>query len=536
MFRIVANKNGTIEVNGNEFRFNQPVEDYETEDTIEIENSYRRKLEYIGDDPHYITAHNTELRNGQFYFEFSIDGLKMFDYLRTLFLEEKLYYYRSLIEIAKRDHRGEITPLWVKENIVADTYDKSMKTLVIEHDSFKIQEKKEPTAAIKELIIISLTSMNRVLGKPRRADFLEQTDEVIHFAEKIYLKSRSIEEIEDHINAEIYQLEMRIKQEESEENNKGKLTVFKDKLFANMSNKIKLKKDKSNQELIDELEKNSPSNEPKKKLTKKEKDKRLLIISAVVIVGAIGINVMLNNLNDGASANVDEEKSEENKTEEIEQVEDDADQDEEIIEIYREVFFEDSDSTIERLEEIGYDNLENVRDKDILVQLYIEAGEIEQALEYNPGATDQVVKHLYDTQEVEALNDFVNSMETEATPDITFYQAIANGEWELAIEQKDSLVLDEQKANLLLTAFLRSENMDGANELIETIESTEDMENRVDLASGIMVQINDLNDNLSDLKDDLDDADDDDEEDDINDDISDIEDEIEELRTELQSI
>lgn len=525
MFRTVANKNGTIEVNGNEYRFSQPVEDYRTEDTIEIENSYMRKLEFIGDDPHYVTAHNVELRNGQVIFEYSLEEIKMFDYLRTLFLKQKIYYYRSLIEIAKRAQNGEVHPLWQKENFVIDTNDQMMKTLIIEHDEFSIQDNKDPLLALKELIIISLTSMNRVLGKPRRADFLEQNEEVIRFAEKIYLKARTIEEIEEFINAEIYHLELQQKEEEEQQAKKGTFALIKEKAESKVKKQPTSKKDKGNQELISKLQGNEDvsnnGNKSKKSLTKKQKDMRLYGGLGAVLVVAIVLNIVLNNANEQASAN-NEETTEIN-------------QEEQIIELYRDSFFEDNATTIEKIEEIGYENLENKEDQAILEQLYIFTGQYDVAFELNPETTSDIAQHMYHNEEPQVLDEFVSSLEIEKTPEVNFYHALAMGNWELAIEEKDNLELDENKSNLLLTAYFKQENVTGAEEFISTIESTEAMQERLIFAQEKQRSINKAQEELNDLQDDLDDADKDDKKK-INNRIDDKENEINALKEELSSI
>lgn len=524
MFRTVANKNGTIEVNGNEYRFSQPVEDYRTEDTIEIENSYMRKLEFIGDDPYYVTAHNVELRNGQVIFEYSLEEIKMFDYLRTLFLKQKIYYYRSLIEIAKRAQNGEVHPLWQKENFVIDTNDHMMKTLIIEHDEFSIQDNKDPLVALKELIIISLTSMNRVLGKPRRADFLEQNEEVIRFAEKIYLKARTIEEIDEFINAEIYYMELQQKEKEAQQAQKGKVAILKEKAQSKIKKQPTSKKDKGNQELISKLQGNTDNNtkKEKKNLTKKQKDMRLYGSLGAVLVGAILLNVILNNVNEQASANT------ENGEEEI-------NQEEQIIELYRDSFFEDNGTTIEKIEEIGYENLENEEDKAILEQLYILTGQYDVALELNPETASDIAQHMYQNEEAEVVDEFVSFLEIEKTPEVNFYHALAMGNWELAIEEKDNLELDGSKSNLLLTAYFKQENVIGAEEFLSTIEPTEAMQERLTLAQEKQNSINKAQDELSNLQDDLDDADKDDKKK-INNRIDDKEDEISAQKDELKNL
>jgi len=523
MYRTIANKNGTIEVNGNTFRFSQPVDEYNTDDIARIEESYTKKMDYIDDDPHYITAQDIESRNGQIIFEFDLTELKMFDYLRTLFLEEKVYYYQSLLEIAKRNEANNVNVLWQKENFVIDPQEKSMKCMIIEHDDFKLHEQKDVVSSVKELIILSLTSMNRVLGKPRRSDFLEQNEDVIHFAEKIYLRAKTIEEMEEYVHTEIYRLEMRKKEEENTPK-QGKLAAFREKLKSKIP-----AKSKDRESMVSKLKSNSPSNNDygeNGKSKNPKNDKKTVIGAFGVVAVAIILSVVLTNLNDKQDSSASAEKKE--TVEKVQKTE-------KMMSIYRDSFFEEPTSTLSKMEEIGYKNLSD-DDKNVLNHLYVETGNYDRAMENDPNLAGDIARSMYQKQEYEALKEFVNGLEKE-NEEASFYLARTNENWDQVLALKENLSLDQEQANIVLTAFFKQENAAGAEEFLETVESpTENMQERVNKAKEIQKKINDQEKELSNLEKDLDGEKDEDKKKDLEKKINKAKDNIASSKNELKSI
>jgi len=437
MYRSIANKNGTIAVNGNDFRFSQPIDEFKTEDMEEIETSYRKKLDYIADDPHYITAQDISYKHSHVIFEYDLTDLKMFDYLRTLFFDEKLYYYRSLIEIAKRDAANEINILWQKENFVVDTEEQTIKTMILEHDNFELHEKRDTVTVLKELIIMSLTSLNHVLGKPRRADFLEQKEEVIRFAEKMYLRAKTIEEIEENINAEIYRIEMEIKKAENAKP-EGKLAAFRAKLESNKNSKQKKKESdvaKPKDKVI--LGSNKTAGAKRKNNDKKTVIGVLGVVAVAAVIG-LGLTSINNNQSTVASAEIEGENEENTPSSE------------QLLSAYRD-YFNNPSSTVETMNKIGYENLSE-EDKNLFHQASFEV------------ATD-------------------------------------SGNWEQILELKDHMELTEQQINTVLTAFFNQEDVSGAEQFIETQENTTDaMQARIDEAKQAQEDINSIDTRLNDLE------------------------------------
>lgn len=511
MYRRVANKNGTIEINGNTFRFSQPADEYKTDDVQKIEESYSKKLEYIADDPNYITARDIENRNGQITSEYNLTDLKMFDYLRTLFLKEKLVYYKSLIEIAKRDEKNEVSVLWQKENFVIDPIEKNIKTLIIEHDVFRFHERKDTVKALKEFIILSLTSMNRVLGKPRRADFLEQKEEVIQFAEKIYFMAETIEAIEEIVNAELRHLEM---QEKEEGNKQGKLSVVRKGLESKLA-------DKARENMISKLN-NEPQGSPTTKKKEKLNNNKLIFGVVGVILAAVILSNLLTNATEEKQASADAEVLAIQESEKM-------------IDIYRDALFDDKESTVEKLEEIGYENL-GESDQEALNRLYIDTGNYDTAMENDSGLVGEIAEKLYQNEEYESLDEFVNGLE-EKNHEASFYLELANENWQEVKTLKDAIALDEEQVNYVLTAYFQLEDVVGAEEFLFHVDNvTEKMQERLDLANEIKGEIRDAESELDELEKKLDNTDKKEDKQDIEKEIENVTDDIKSLKNELKSV
>lgn len=519
MHRAVANKNGTIEVNGDIFRFLQPADELKTDDLVEIEKSYRSKMDTISDDPQFITADNIDMQNGQVVFEYSVKDLKMFDYLRTLFLQEKLSYFSSLIEIAKRE---DVNVLWQKENFAVDPYDQTIKCMVVEHDVFPLFEQKDKTAAVKELIILSLTSLNHVYGKPRRSDFLEQNEDVIQFAEKVYLKAKMLEEIEGYINTEMYHLDMQ-KREEAESQQKG--GQFK-KIFA--SKKGKKAEEENRNSMVTKLKTGedevAASSEDKNKANKKGSNKKLFIGLGGAILCALLLSAFLQNATDNAKEASSKTEEEPKASEETKQM----------LSIYRDSFFEDTESTISKLEKIGYDQLKK-NDQRILNHLYVKVGDYDEAIQHNPELAGEVAEKLYQEERLKQLED-LNASLKEPNDKVSFYIAMLQEDWESIIALYESLSLNEEMKNAVLTAYFHQGDVNEAEKFVYDLKTpSEKIQKRMKDALEIQEDIYNAENKITQLKKQLEDTDKKKKED-ISKEIKKQQQKVEELRSKLTSV
>lgn len=278
VIRTIANRVGTIEINQDSIYFLQPFTAFETDDMQMIEQAYEKSFARIKESTPLVPVKEITFQAGQIRYEYDVTGLLAFTALRAFEFEEKLSYYLDLINLAKDQ---QIKILWQKENFVVNRESKRLFGMVIENDVMSIADNKDPVSAVKELIIISLTKLNELLDRPKRMDFLEPSEEVIRFAETIYLKLDSLDEIESYIKEKIEQFEEQRRVEELEQerllNERNRFEKFR----ANLKEKIKFQ--------------NSIPSPSKKRLKKagQQGNSKLFVGVAIILLLALGLNIAL---------------------------------------------------------------------------------------------------------------------------------------------------------------------------------------------------------------------------------------------------
>lgn len=289
VIRTIANRVGTIEINQDSIYFLQPLKAFETDDMELIEQAYENSFVRIKESTPLVPVKEITFQAGQIRYEYDVTGLMAFTALRAFEFEEKLPFYLDLINLAK-DQQMKI--LWQKENFVVDREEKKLFGMVIENDVMSISDNKDPVSAVKELIIISLTKLNELLERPKRMDFLEPSEEVIRFAETIYLKLDSLDEIEGYIKEKIEQFEEQRRAEELErERLLNELTGF-EKFRAHVKAKINFQNA------------TRKSTEKKFKKAGQQGNSKLFVGVAIILLLALGLNIALTQAT--------EEKKEEN--------------------------------------------------------------------------------------------------------------------------------------------------------------------------------------------------------------------------------
>lgn len=289
VIRTIANRVGTMEINQDSVYFLQPLTAFETDDMELIEQAYEKSFARIKESTPLVPLKEITFQAGQICYEYDVKGLMSFSAIRAFEFKEKLPFYLDLINLAK-DQQMKI--LWQKENFVIDREKKRLFGMVIENDVMSIAYNKDPVSAVKELIIISLTKLNEVVDRPKRMDFLEPSEEVIRFAETIFLKLNSLDEIEGYLKEKIEQFEEQKRAEELEQerllNERNRFEKFR----ANLREKIKFQ--------------NSIRSPSKKKFKKagQQGNSKLFVGVAIILLLAFGLNIALTQAT--------EEKKEEN--------------------------------------------------------------------------------------------------------------------------------------------------------------------------------------------------------------------------------
>lgn len=445
VIRTIANKVGTIEINGNSFYFLQPLSTFNTDQMEQIEKAYERRLDSVKENSNYLAAKNLSFQSGQVQFEYDLTGLKAFDYLKSIYFEEKLPYFLSLISIAKET---DVTVLWQKENFVVDVEKQNLKVAILENDELKLQNTKEPMDAVKELIIISLTNLNQVFGRPKRSDFFEQNEEVIRFAEMVYLRLKTLDDLEGYVLQAYAEINERKRLEEIERESqaaeKKRFTFINSGEIKNFNFLTRNKKVNPSVLAV-----HSPKG--KKRPAAKENNGRFLAGAGGILIAAFLLNSILTNANEESTAGKSQDKQ---PTEEIN-----------LEETYRQGLLGDEATVIETLEATGYDSLEK-EDRKVLDMLYMKSGAYEKALENNPSLAGEIAVSLAKNKEFEKLEEVQASL-PEPNPEVDFEIAVASKEWTAVLELRNQVELTELRLNTIVTAFIQKDDMQQAKKFVE---------------------------------------------------------------------
>lgn len=460
VIRTIANRVGTIEIDQNSLYFLQPLSAFQTEEMEQIERAYEKQMQQVIGDPTFLSAQQISFQSGQVRFEYDLTGLHSFNALKAMAFEDKLTYYLTLVHLAKK---SDSNVLWQKENFVLNKEESLLHVLVAENEVMPLSNEKDRLMAVKELIIVSLTRLNHVYGRPRRTDFLEQSDEVIRFAETIYLRLQSLEEIEAYINDVSNQVEEKKQAKQQQlalaEQNQTKWTVAKAALRENIQQ-------------LPALKKKSTGNRAK---TTGGNNKLFVGVAAVLLV-AFGLNVVLTQ----ATENAQETESGQVTYGELN-----------LTDVYREGLLGDTEGVVESLESMDYSQLA-AADQDMLNQLYIQQGAYEKALKRQPELLGSIAEQLSSNGDSEGLTNLQEATD-QPTEVIDFELATIEEDWSRIIELRNQVDLTDRRVETVLQAFIQEKDLQGAKGFLEKHHlSDEKFMNQVLKAEKQMLQLEEL--------------------------------------------
>ncbi|MFC4711775.1 hypothetical protein [Planococcus dechangensis] len=408
----------------------------------QIERAYEKQMQQVTGDPTFLSAQEISFQSGQVRFEYDLTDLHSFDVLKAMAFEDKLTYYLSLVQMARQ---SEVNVLWQKENFVLNKEESLLHVMVAENDVMPLSIEKDRLTRVKELIIISLTRLNQVYGRPRRSDFLEQSDEVIRFAETIYLRLQSLEEMESYISDVFNQVEekKKAKQQELElaKHNQTKWSVTMASLRESLQRLPSFNK------------------QPKENRAKPAVggNKKLFIGVAAVLLAAFGLNVVLTQ----ATENAQETELGKGTDGELN-----------LTDVYRDGLLGDTERVLESLESVDYSELQPT-DQNVLNHLYIEQGEYEKALQHQPELLGTIAEQLSRDGDVEGLEN-LQEMTGEPSEVIEFELAAVEEEWTRIIELRNQVELTNWRVETVLAAFITEKDFQGAKGFLEKHNLTDE--------------------------------------------------------------
>lgn len=467
VIRTIANRVGTFEVEGNTISYLQPLLTFNTQEMNEIQSWYKEKMQTLQHASSYLPAKDITFQSGQVCYSYEVTGLQSFNVLKTMYLEDKLPYYLSLIQLAKDK---QVQVLWETENLVIDHEEVTVKTLVIEHKAFDIENTKSRINAVKELIIISLTNLQHVYGRPKRSDFFEQNEEVIQFAEMIYLSLDSLDHMASYIQSLYDEVQVRKQQEQ-------------DELADRLANKKRFSIPKLIPiQLLPQKSTKQPQIRPdsmvakkaKKPLNKKENNIRFLVGTAIILVGALLLNIILTN----ATKNAEKPEGLTSSQQEVKDIE----------QVYVDGLLGDTEGVMKALEAREYESL-NKDETELLHQLWMKHGAYEKFLAKDEDAVSQLTEHMTKQNQPDELNRLQEILKV-SNPHVEFGKGVLAKEWEQVLANKDLVELTDERKTHIVTAYLQTGDIEEAKSFVaEQAPKNDGLMNRVLTAEKVAVDL-----------------------------------------------
>lgn len=501
-----------------------------------LEESYIDKVKEMDYPDVFIYADHFSSIRDRLQMDYDLDGCVDFHQIHKYKLRDMIPFLYSMVEIARQDAKI----LWQKQNMVIDLNERRVKALLFGFDGFTIYKKDNSVDGLKELILLSLTNKDGIIAKPKRADFIEKTDEVYQFSNDI-LASNSVDDIENAISAyerQVQYEDMKSEQEKQEKRANSKFFAIKEKM------KPKKKEKNPDEQMKETLRQQASTKEDKNKpssggfLDKITTPKSMLSIIAVVFI--VGILLTQTNFVTGASSDEDDLKSK-------------MSQKNEVLEAYR-LYVNGGEDNIKRayakLDAIGYSNLPQ-DDQATLIDWYIEQDQYNKAITLAPDSDIDVDNDIFNKNEdnKDAIKSELETLEKSFPENdvIKFDLASLDDNYQGMAENSHLTRYDDKRARLVVKSHILINELDQLDELMDEYKNKEGYEDSLEALQDQYDKYYDkyseqldarenkekLESDLGDKKSDLENEDDKDKKKDLKQDIKDLESDIDDAEDKI---
>jgi hypothetical protein len=453
--RTPINKNSNFETEGNTLKYRVPLTEIKSDDLPTIEKNLKRKVKAIETDPYYLVPYDMTALNSSLVFYYDMVHYKSFDYIRQFDFKDKLKYFISLVNIAKKQNETQV--LWDRLNFLVDEDEQMFKVIVFETEDITIKEHTDEFKGVKELIITSLTTLTKVMGKPKLNDFIDKGQDVIQFTETI-LKIDNLDDLENYISTKQIEYEHGLNEDgealAQPDSNKKIPIPFKTK-----------KKKQSN--------KKQNVSSKKKKNNGSKMNKWIYVLAALLPIALI--------LNFMSPSPGDKEKSgkksvvasaDESSKDKVEKHSDapkstNDKYNEKLLEAYRLSLTGSYKEAISILEGIGYNNL-SAADRTILLNIYDESQQYHKIIDLEPNKAKDIVNELIANNKNDILKEVQEKMETK-NPYVDFEVAYSKEKWETIIELQNEIDLNGLREQQIVEAYVALEKYNEAKKFAEKV-------------------------------------------------------------------
>lgn len=460
------NDYGELLIEDNELKFKSKLSNLDYKDVDVVVANYKDMLKrnYILSD-YFINAHDVEQHSHYLSFIYDASNHKDFYKMRDLNFKDKIYLYNDLIEIAKFSEKENVNVLWNPLNFYIDVESNRVKGLLFEFDPLTIPKENDYLEGIKNLIIHSLTVVEKRLGKPRYDDFIEKDKYIIEYVEKL-LSAPSIIAIEKLTKETVQDIE------ESEAKERAELIAKQE------SRRIKIPKLNRSTENFDPVE------EKRKRIKKQlladskkgqnnsfnEYDENKLSIGqrlknfsqstkGIATMGVLFLFAIAMYLTtDGFAMEKNEEEPEESV------LANQLEQEETIKSIYRDYVNGDEALAREKLTGLEYDKLDE-EDQDLFLDFLIEDQYYTRALSLSDKSAYKIGSIIND----ENLTEIQRVADSEENPQLNFYLAMYNQKFQNAIEYAGELkMIDKQTALDITKAYYLTNQSEELSDFVDS--------------------------------------------------------------------
>ncbi|RIL91031.1 hypothetical protein BUY32_04805 [Staphylococcus cohnii] len=467
MSTLKLNRFGEIEIEGNDITYFAPVTNFSNQHVKveDLENDYSKFLEEINYNEVLAQVNQFDVDRKYIIFKYHQESTSGYHTIRNLSFDQQLFYFRSLVEIAKLQDKHSMQVLWKLENFILCTEenDEKVKALLYQfNDDMKIYDKTNSLDGLKRMILIGLTNLNSIIGKPTRADFVNKDQEVIDFAE-VVLEAHSIEDVETNIQNRIDVIEQK-KEEELQQAELYKVNKSKSKLLP-----VKKKKGKSEKlSPKDQIKENLKKEAQQKKNGEKEKkgfsikglkskmfkNTKNTIITVILMLLVAFLILLMPNIASNNSKDK-EEKAQEQKI------------NNKITSIYREYVNGNESKAHQKMFAIDYKKIPNKKDKKIYLNWLVKDKKYTKALDLNEDVAYTIGKNINDDN-VDQLKK-INSNDKYKV--VSFYIADQEKDYQTMIEMQNAVDLKRKDvANKLAQSYVLTNQKSELDKLIDKIE------------------------------------------------------------------
>lgn len=479
MSTLKVNHFGELEVIGNNLVYFSPVTEFNnsnvtTEKLKEDYSKFMDKLNYT----ELLAPINEFTESGKFMeFHYQQENTAFYHTIRNLDFEKQLKYFRSIVEIANIQKTYDTQILWQIENFILshEENDQQIRALLYEFsDDFKVYDNTDALTGMKNLILMGLTKLNNIIGKPNKADFINKSDEVIDFAESV-LQAKEIDDIKTDVNNRIDIIEQR-KEEERKRLEKEQEEKQKNKKFFKGKNKKHTSKNSSKNENLSPKEQirrklkqqyNGKANDDqpkgkkdfslkgiKKAMFSSTRNTILTIVCMLAVVTLVISLPSIINSNSKDKAQAEREQKANNK----------------LSTIYRDYINGDKEKAHQEMFALNYKDIPKKEDKKVYLDWLIEEKKYTKALDLNKNVAYKIGSNLN--------KDNIDSIKSINAKDnykiLTFYIADYDDKFQTVIENEKYVDLKRKDvANKLVQAYTLTNQEEELDKKIDKIRDKE---------------------------------------------------------------